>query len=250
MTAVGAHCSFDAIAENYDDLWSNTDAGYWQRRTVWDALHPLFPSGAHVLDVGCGTGVDALSLMAHGVQVRPIDASREMVQVARSKGVLAEQLAAEHLNQLDGTYDGAMSNFGVLNCIADLHELARQLARLVKPGGHLALGYMGKFCAWETAHYVRSGQFRKAIRRWSFKAAPTSLGVAVQYPSVRRVSRAFHPEFRLRSWRGIGIFVPPSFVSGLNSSQVAILAGIDRRIARMLLLRAFSDHRLLIFQRV
>ena len=250
MTAVGAQCSFDAIARNYDDLWSNTGAGYWQRRTVWDALHPLFSSGAHVLDVGCGTGVDALSLMAYGVHVRAIDASREMVQVARSKGVLAEQLAAEHVDQLDGIYDGAMLNFGVLNCIADLDKLAGQLARLVKPGSHLALGYMGKFCAWETAYYLSSGQFRKAIRRWSSKTAPISLGVAVQYPSVRRVSRAFHPEFRLRSWQGIGVFVPPSYVSGLNSSRVATLASIDRRIARTPLLRACSDHRLLILQRI
>ncbi|MFL6450135.1 MAG: class I SAM-dependent methyltransferase [Bryobacteraceae bacterium] len=250
MTAIGASCCFDAIAEKYDDLWSHTGAGYWQRRAVWDAVHPLFRSGDHVLDVGCGTGVDALSLMASGVNVRAVDASREMVNVACSKGVLAVRLAAEQLDQLGDSFDGAISNFGVLNCVADFEMLVPQLARLVKRGGHLAICYMGKFCAWETAYYLRSAQIQKATRRWSRKAVPTSLGVHVHYPSVSTVTLAFQPEFRLQNWRGIGVFVPPSYVSGLDPAWMACLAGIDRRVARTPLLRAVADHRLLIFERV
>jgi ubiquinone/menaquinone biosynthesis C-methylase UbiE len=250
VTAAGAYASFDAIAGKYDDLWSNSTAGYWQRRAVWDTIHPLFQRGDHVLDVGCGTGVDALSLMASGVKVRALDASREMVHVARRKGVFAEHLAAEQLDQLDGSYDGALSNFGVLNCVPELQTLAKQLSRLVKRGGSLALCYMGRFCAWETAHYLRSGQFHKATRRLSSKGRATSLGVAVHYPSVDGVTQAFHPDFRLLNWKGIGILVPPSYISGFDQSRVAALASIDRRIAHMPVLRALSDHRLLIFERV
>ena len=250
MRAVGLRGSFDAIANDYDDLWSNAGAGYCQRRAVWEAIQPLFRRGDHVLDVGCGTGEDAVFLIESGVKVRALDASREMVHVARSKGVFAEQLAAEQLDQLEGSYDGAISNFGVLNCISDLQRLAKQLARLVKSGGHLALCYMGKFCAWETAYYLRSGQFQKATRRWSFQPAPTSLGVDVQYPSVHSVSQAFHPEFRLLNWKGIGILVPPSYIRRFHRTRVASLARIDGRIAHMPVLRALSDHRLLIFERV
>jgi ubiquinone/menaquinone biosynthesis C-methylase UbiE len=250
MTAIEARDSFDAIAASYDDLWSKTDAGYWQRQAVWDTIHPLFRSGDRVLDVGCGTGVDALSLMAAGVQVLAVDESREMVQVARSKGVLARHLAAEHLDQLEGTYDGAISNFGVLNCLPDLEATAQQLARLVRRGGHLALCYMGKFCLWETAYFLCTMQLRKASRRWACKLAPTSLGVHVRYPSVREVAQAFGPEFRLRSWKGIGILVPPSFVPDLGRTEVTKFAALDRRIAHVPLLRAFSDHRLLVFERL
>ncbi len=88
---------------DYDDLWSNQDAGYWQRQAVWEAVRPIFRRGDHILDVGCGTGVDAVSLMARGVKVRALDASREMVDVARSKGVDAEHLAAEDLHRLKGS---------------------------------------------------------------------------------------------------------------------------------------------------
>jgi len=250
LTRIEAQVSFDAIAHQYDDLWSTADAGYWQRQAVWDTIHPLFRHGDHVLDVGCGTGVDAVSLMARGVEVMAIDASGEMVHVARSKGVTAQHLAAEQLNQLEGCYDGAVSNFGVLNCLADLESFAGQLARLVKPGGRLALCYMGKFCAWETAHFIRLGQLRKASRRWSSGTASTSLGIDIRYPSVRRLSQAFSPAFRLSKQKGIGILVPPSNVSGLSRERVAFLAGIDRRFAEMPILRALSDHRLLILERI
>src|SRR4051812_42904351 len=166
MTAVASEklLSFDAIAEDYDDLWSNTAAGYCQRRAVWDVILPLFRRGHRVLDVGCGTGADAVSLMASGVEVLGVDASVEMVRVARSKGVRAEHLAAEELHKLEGTFDGAISNFGALNCVPTLEAVAKQLARLVKRGGYVVLCYMGKFCVWETAHYLRRGQLTKAAR--------------------------------------------------------------------------------------
>jgi ubiquinone/menaquinone biosynthesis C-methylase UbiE len=250
LTASGTQAAFDPIAHRYDDLWSTADAGFWQRQAVWDTIHPVFRRGDHVLDVGCGTGVDAVSLMASGVEVFAIDASPKMVQVARSKGVSAEHLGAEQLHQLGGSYDGAISNFGVLNCFADLEDCAQQLARLVKPGGHLALCYMGKFCAWETAHFIRSGEWTRAVRRWSSGTAATSLGIDVRYPSVRRVSQAFSPGFRLSKQKGIGILVPPSCVTRLSGTRIASLAAIDRHVAELPVLRALSDHRLLIFERV
>lgn len=173
-----------------------------------------------------------------------------MVQVARSKGVTAEHLAAEQLHELEGPFDGAISNFGVLNCITDLESVAGQLGRLVKPGGHIALCYMGRFCAWETAHFLRTGEGRKAVRRYSRRTRSTSLGIDVRYPSARRISQAFSPAFRLSKQKGIGILVPPSCVTRLSRKRIASFAALDRRIAELPGLRALSDHRLLIFERI
>src|SRR3954468_3737823 len=105
MTLTDTRSSFDSIAADYDRLWSDTDSGLWQRKAVWDAIQPIFGRGDRVLDVGCGTGVDAAYLMACGVSVVAVDASAEMVQVARSKGVPAQHLTAEQLDELDGSYD-------------------------------------------------------------------------------------------------------------------------------------------------
>src|SRR5881628_83833 len=99
MTLTETRSSFDAIAADYDRLWSETDSGLWQRKAVWDAIQPLFARGDRVLDIGCGTGVDAALLMARGISVVAVDASAEMVRVAQSKAVPAQHLAAEQLDQ-------------------------------------------------------------------------------------------------------------------------------------------------------
>ena len=60
---------FDRMALCYDDLWTSTAIGRAQRNAVWRAVDPLFPAGARILDIGCGTGEDAAHFTARGVIV-------------------------------------------------------------------------------------------------------------------------------------------------------------------------------------
>ena len=143
MTASAAGAAFDQLAERYDTLWSETAIGRAQRAAVWRRIDLLFQAGDRVLDVGCGTGVDAIHLMERGVRVYAIDASREMARMARARGVDARQLAAEALEELTGEFDGAFSNFGAMNCVSDLEEVARALGRLVRVGGYAAICLAG-----------------------------------------------------------------------------------------------------------
>ena len=73
--------------------------------------------------------------------------------------------------------------------------------------------------------------------------------VPIFYPSVAAIRRAFAPEFRLVYFAGIGCCIPPSYVKGIGRRQLQMLETIDRRIAGIPLLRALSDHRLLILRR-
>lgn len=241
---------FDCVARQYDDLWSTTPAGRSQRESVWRVVDPLFHPGERILDVGCGTGVDALQLMSRGLAVEAIDGSAAMVEIARSKGVSAYHLPAEKLSSISTTYDGAISNFGVLNCVADLEGLSAGLAALIRPSGFLAVCVMGAFCLWETCYFLRSGQLRKAVRRWSARPISTSFGVRVHYPRIRALAKAFRREFRLLKWRGVGVAVPPSYVAGISPQLSARLTSLDRVISSWPLLRGTADHRLLVFARL
>lgn len=269
--------AFDSLAARYEALWSATPVGRSQRQQVWRWIDPLFRPGNRVLDLGCGIGDDAAHLQARGIAVEAIDASAGMVRQAQTRGVAARQLAIEELPALDGRFDGAISNFGALNCVERLEPVAEQLARVVKPGGALAICVMGRTCAWEIAHYFPR---KKAFRRWSAGACgggwqsaagcepaspathpssspnrrtasrpqATSLPhVRIYYPTVRQIARAFRPGFRLTQWTGIGLFVPPSYVTGKSISG---LAALDRKLAHLPIARAMADHRLLIFRRV
>jgi SAM-dependent methyltransferase len=239
---------FEHLAIRYDELWTDSAIGRAQRNAVWRVVDPLFHAGDRVLDIGCGTGEDAAHLASRGVSVHAIDASPAMVARASARAVgatrgspadqgvrptfTAQLLRAENVADLRETFDGAISNFGALNCVEDLAAFARALAPRIRPGGRVAICVIGRFCAWEMLYP------RKALRRLPGRAGD------VYYPSVRKLRADFAPHFELRSWTGIGMLVPPSYVK-LPARIVRLLARLDR----MPFLRSIADHRLLVFER-
>ena len=261
---------FDRMAADYDATWTAAAVGSAQRDQVWRVLDAMFARGSRVLDVGCGTGEDARHLMGRGVAVQAIDASPAMVAIAQAHGVTAEVRCAEELGDVaseteraslayppgktdagrmacptggpEAVFDGALSNFGALNCVADLAAAARGLARVVRPGGPVAICLIGRCCLWEIAYYSVRLQFRKALRR---RHASEFRGMAVYYPSVAEVSSAFAEGFELRRWKGVGLFVPPSYVK-LPATLVRALGACDRVFAGLPGLRAMADHRLFV----
>jgi SAM-dependent methyltransferase len=173
--------AFDQLASRYDAMWTDSPRGRAQRDAIWREIDALFQRGARVLDLGCGTGEDAAHLESKGVHVHAIDASPEMVRLAQARGVRAQLFRIEDLAQLDEPFDGAISNFGALNCIENLEEAGLQLARLIRPGGWLAISIMPPVCWGEILRF----QFRRLAGTAEWR------GVRVYYPSQRAVVRAF-----------------------------------------------------------
>lgn len=239
---------FDSVAARYDELWTSTAVGRAQRDLVWRDVDPLFFPGDSILDIGCGTGEDAAHFAARGITVHATDPSPAMILAAQARGgFTTEVLRAEDLVTLGGEYDGAISNFGALNCVEDLPAVVPGVAALLRPGGHVAICIIGRFCLWETLYYAARFQFRKAFRRLR-GSAPSGLGITVRYPSAREFRTLFVRGFELQRWTGIGLFVPPSYVE-LPAPVVAFLSALDGILARLPLLRALADHRLFIFKR-
>jgi SAM-dependent methyltransferase len=193
---------FDVIAPAYADLWSSTATGASQRVAVWREIDLLFKAGDQVLDLGCGPGDDALHLSDIGVHVVGIDSSAAMVEIARSRGLVASRLAIENLRQLHGCFDGGISNFGALNCVSDLRAAARELGRLLRPAAPLAVCLMGRFYLRETLSFLVRRQFRKAFRRWPAKTEWR--GINVYYRTAREIRRAFDEWFRFHRRVRIG----------------------------------------------
>jgi SAM-dependent methyltransferase len=154
----------------------------------------LFHPGDRIVDLGCGPGEDAVHLMSRGVKVLGIDSALGMVEIARTRGVDAQHMAIEQAASLTGAFDGAISNFGALNCVADLGELSESLARLVRPGGRLALCVMSRFCWRDDWRHLRE--------RWSGHARWR--GIDVHYRTARSIARTFAPHFKLHRRVSIG----------------------------------------------
>ncbi|MGB7849108.1 MAG: class I SAM-dependent methyltransferase [Candidatus Acidiferrum sp.] len=257
---------FDPVAETYDRVFTFSKIGQSQRGAVWRELGRTFRSGDRVLEIGCGTGIDACFLAGRGVKVVACDSSPAMIRIAarrvREKGannVDLRLLTAENLSAIrqDGPFDGVFSNFGALNCVEDLNIVAQDLGRLLKPGGIALLCFLGPCCFWEVFWYLLQGKLRKAFRRGRSASATAELApgasIQVHYYSVRSLGRIFAPSLRLRSWMGIGLLVPPSYVESLAERFPALLKlaeWADLLLARCPVIRGISDHVLLKLEKV
>ena len=258
---------FDPIAEQYDATFTSSTIGQVQRDPVWEELKKSFHSGDRILDIGCGTGVDARFLAERGIDVVACDSSTRMLRIAEQRIVAPPQFAgsvqlhllpAEEISSLRdiGPFDGAFSNFGPLNCVKNLAGLARDLEFLLKPGANLLLCLMGPVCVWETAWYLVHGKFAKAFRRFHRAGVEARVGDGaafhVHYPSVRSIRRAFALGFSLKAVRGIGVAVPPSYLEAWASrfpGMVKLGANADLFLGRCPGIRVLADHVLLTFER-
>ena len=106
----------------------------------------------------------------------------------------------------------------------------------------------------ELIWYLARGRTRKAVRRFSGRAAARIGGrtISVVYPSVREMQCLFSPWFRLASRRAVGLFVPPSYLEPhirKHPRTLAWLESLDRLCASWPALRDFGDHVLLEFIR-
>lgn len=257
--------AFDAIAPVFDDrfgAWASVAA---QRRAVRAALLQQFPPQGYVLEIGGGTGEDAVFLAERGFRVLLTDASPAMVEIAGQKlsalGSCAQVVAGEEIELLaeerrlagEPPLDGAFSNFAPLNCVQDIRSVAKGLASLLKPGAVAMLVLFGTCCPGEMLVETLRGRPQNALRRFTRGAAPARLAKRnfdVFYHRGPDLRRAFQPWFELERKIGIGVAVPPSAAEPWISSHPRLLANMeafDRVMAPPL--ASFGDHVLYQFRR-
>ncbi len=135
----GVRSMFDRIAPVYDVMNRVMTAGLDQR---WRRLaaHAVVRPGDQVLDSCCGTGDLAIACVRAGGVVTGLDFSERMLERARRKAPHIEWVPGDALALPfgNGTFDAATVGFGVRN-LEDLERGLRELARVLKPGGRLAV---------------------------------------------------------------------------------------------------------------
>ncbi|HEY4643279.1 MAG TPA: class I SAM-dependent methyltransferase, partial [Bacteroidota bacterium] len=165
---------FDALAATYDAQEFENPVFRWMRRRVWDRCLANFQPGSEILELNCGTGIDAAFLANQGFRVVATDVSDEMLSSARRKIeslngsalVRVRKLDFRDLSSLSGSsFDGALSNFGGLNCVEDLQGVASDLASLLKPGAVFVACVMPKLALWELAFGLLRADRKLLTRR-------------------------------------------------------------------------------------
>ena len=78
---------FDKAALTYDNDFTHTNIGKLLRKRVWNYLETIIEPGSKldILELNCGTGVDAIWLGQNGHNVMATDLSSEMIKIAQKK---------------------------------------------------------------------------------------------------------------------------------------------------------------------
>lgn len=245
--------AFDQLAADYDTAFTRTPLGNVLRAVVWDRLDRVFARARRVLDLGCGTGEDAVRLASRGTHVVAIDASPEMIRMAEQKA--RERGCSDRIEfhcvpmeSLEGVltgapFDGVLSNFGALNCALDLSGVVAGVAAKLQPGARLLWVLMGRYVPWEWGWYLLRADWRRARRRLG---APIGWrGLTLAYPTPRRVSELLQPSFHIDALRPLGFALPPSYAAGWLNRRPRVLgalAKIERAAQSWPALASCADH--------
>ena len=213
---------FDSV--HYHRLYAHRDMD--EAADLVDALVRRLapPSGAAILDLGCGSGRHARRLAAHGFAVTGIDLSAASLSRARERPGARVLFVRQDMRRPFGTrsFDCVVSlftSFGYFADPADHHAVVDNIARALRPGGRVVLDYLN--VARVEAHLVREEVAACAgivyrVSRWS-DAAAIYKRVVVEDPAapepvsfVERVTKLAPRDFA-RLFAGAGLVVEALF---------------------------------------
>jgi SAM-dependent methyltransferase len=232
--------AYDAIAADYDGLIRDDE---WIRREIWAHYAEVFRPGQLVLDVSCGTGIDSVFLARRGVRVVASDISAGMLRQLQGKvarEALARQVvtcvadSAELAGFRPGAFDGIVSAFAGLSTLPDLQRFASGAARLLRPGGRMLLHLLGRFSLWEWLGHLAHRRFPEAARlgrnaERTYAIAGHPLRHYLHLPG-EAYSRYFAADFALRRSYSLGALRPPTGVRLVPNLAAAGLGWLEARL--------------------
>lgn len=217
-----------------------------------------------MLELNCGTGLDAVFFIEHGLQVHATDNAQGMLRQLQQKVSqknLQQKLTFEHcsFNELDKlerkVYHHVFSNFGGLNCAEDLNKVIKSLDRLMAKGSMAHLVIMPRFCVWEML-FALKGNFKLAFRR--FKKAGTDsqvegVGFKTYYYSPMYVRKAFGTNYKIISLKAMGCFIPPTYMYEMETKRPSLfkrLIKLDEKYAHHWPFYNLGDHYIISVQKI
>lgn len=178
MTEFGPVCEIPGLGPDAYARWRTSDVGAVAERLERKLILELAGNvrDRSVLDIGCGDGELAVELSKRGASVVGIDSSETMIEAAKHK-------AEEHRADIDFQVATAQNlpfppeHFDVVVAVTVLcfvenaASVFQEIHRVLRPGGHLVIGELGKWSSWAAARRIRGWLGSSLWRRGRFRTA-------------------------------------------------------------------------------
>jgi SAM-dependent methyltransferase len=170
---------------------------YWDPYQERSFAYDTFPSGARVLDIGFGDGMQMEAVRAAGAQVVGVEYSPELVEKARARGFDVQQAPAERLPFPDASFDGVICK--VVVPYTDEAFAIREWGRVMKAGATALVSYHGagyylRYLLepehWKERVYGARALANTWVYRWLGRRLPGFVGDTI-YQAERRLQRHY-----------------------------------------------------------
>jgi ubiquinone/menaquinone biosynthesis C-methylase UbiE len=254
--------AFSRQSVSYDIADSKNAILQWMRQQVYRHCMKYFSEGESILELNCGTGIDAVYFAEHGLKIYATDISDEMLNELRRKvelknlqgSITVQKCSFTELQSIpEKKFNHIFSNFGGLNCTKDIDKIIAQFKNLLSPGGIVTLVIMPAICPWEIALALK-GNFKTAFRRFKKNGADSNVeGIhfSSYYYSPSRLIRFFGEDYRLKELRGLASLVPPPYHENFPARYPRLFKSLqraDEKLSRRFPFNWWADHFILTMQ--
>jgi len=197
---------FDDWPKKYDQ-WFETPIGslvrQYESRLLLEMARPA--RGERILDVGCGTGIFTLDLLAAGARVTGLELSRPMLRRAGKKASnLPFSMVQGDMRSLpftDRSFDKTVS-VTAIEFVEDARAAVAELFRVTRPGGLIVVACLNSLSPWAERRKAAAKKGHSIFRHARFRS-PEEMASLVPVPALIRTAVHFQKHDDPEQARGI-----------------------------------------------
>jgi deazaflavin-dependent oxidoreductase (nitroreductase family) len=258
--------AFDSASEEYDFTIRNNFINTWIRRRSIEVLSRYIRPDDYLLEIGCGTGAEALEVSKKVQGLVALDVSQGMIDLLSAKvkakhregKVIPLKLAASELPRAKEFFGGhkirvAYSFNGALNCEPRIHRFVSQLSDVLEPRGIFVCSIRNTLCLTEAISHALALQFDRMSPR---KHQPVMVSVggrdipSAYYPPGT-FSDFFKPRFKVKEVIALPGLLPPAYLNDYYLRLrrfTSVLERLDSALSGRFPLSRFGDQTLFVFE--
>ena len=259
--------AFDSASEEYDFTISQNYINRWiRRRSIAELLRITLPSDV-LLEIGCGTGAEAVEISKRVTKIVATDISDRMIEQLRLK-VEARGLShrlvplkcrAKEISKVASSLPGgrariAYSFNGALNCEPGIEEFPAELANVLEDGGYFLCSVRNTFCLSEALSHAVALQFGKMAprKKQPIVVSVGGMDVPSTYYSPAAFVKLFSPLYDVRRMVGLPAVLPPAYLSDyylkLGGTR-RVVERIEAALGDRFPMNRFGDQTLFVFRK-
>ncbi|MDA4114997.1 MAG: nitroreductase/quinone reductase family protein [Thaumarchaeota archaeon] len=259
--------AFDSASEEYDFTIGGNFINVWIRERSIEELLRLTRRDDVLLEIGCGTGTEAIRISRHVKEIVATDISPSMIALLRRK-VEARRLAgkvrplqvrAVDVRRVSGYLPGGRARVvysfnGALNCELELRRFPRELWEITEPEGYFVCSVRNKFCLEESLIQGALLRFRSMTprKRQPKMVSVGGMDIPAYYYHPWEFAAMFKPYFEVEREVALPAILPPPYLNDLYvklRSRLKFLEHADTTVAATFPFNKFGDQTLFVFKR-